>query len=387
MRLSLALTLTDRLPATLAALEAGDLDLRRVQKLAELTDPLPVAVARAVEAAVLPQAARQNTSELARAARKAIARLDPDGAHARHQNRKADRRVVLYPMDDAMAELRAYLPAADATRVYRKIDQAAHAAATPADGRTMDQRRADTLTDLILNPTANTSSTTSGGGGATSSTGGGGGGTGAGGGGGGTGGGSTGGGGGGGGGTGGGGGGGNNGVLVQVTMPATMLMGLTEHGAELAGYGPIPAQVARELAADGTWRRLLTDPVSGHLLDYGRTTYRPPAALADFIRARDHHCVFPGCLHRADACDIDHRNPYPHGATSAENLGCLCRHHHRLKHEGGWSLEHRNGRHIWTTPDGRQYIREPEPIAEPQPPPQPQLQPERHNANDEPPPF
>src|SRR6266511_96609 len=72
-------------------------------------------------------------------------------------------------------------------------------------------------------------------------------------------------------------------------MPATMLMGLTEHGAELAGYGPIPAQVARELAADGTWRRLLTDPVSGHLLDYGRTTYRPPAALADFIRARDHH--------------------------------------------------------------------------------------------------
>src|SRR6266508_2482317 len=246
MRLGLALTLTDRLPATLAALEAGEIDLRRVQKLAELTDPLPPAVARAVEAAVLPDAARQNTSELARAARKAIARLDPDGAQTRHQNRRADRRVVLYPMDDAMAELRAYLPAADATRVYRKVDQAAHAAAGPGDGRTMDQRRADALTDLILNPTANTNST----GGTGSSTGGGG--------------------------TGGGGGGGN-GVLVQVTMPATMLMGLTEHGAELAGYGPIPAQVARELAADGTWRRLLTDPVSGHLLDYGpdpRTTLR-----------------------------------------------------------------------------------------------------------------
>src|SRR6266511_1254508 len=85
--------------------------------------------------------------------------------------------------------------------------------------------------------------------------------------------------------------------------------------------------------------------------EHGRTTYRPPAALADFIRARDHHCVFPGCLHRADACDI----------------------------------EHRNGRHIWTTPDGLQYIREPEPIAEPQPPPEPQLQ--RYDADDEPPPF
>ena len=67
---------------------------------------------------------------------------------------------MLYPMDDAMAELRAYLPAADATRVYRKIDQAAHTAAGPGDGRTMDQRRADTLTDLILNPT-NTSTSTS----------------------------------------------------------------------------------------------------------------------------------------------------------------------------------------------------------------------------------
>src|SRR6266498_5495397 len=91
-RLGLALTLTDRLPATLTALERGEVDLRRVQKLAELTDPLPVAVARAVEAAVLPQAARQNTSELARAARKAIARLDPDGAHARHEDRKQDRK-------------------------------------------------------------------------------------------------------------------------------------------------------------------------------------------------------------------------------------------------------------------------------------------------------
>src|SRR6266542_5750392 len=62
-----------------------------------------------------------------------------------------------------------------------------------------------------------------------------------------------------------------------LSMPATMLMGLTEHSAELAGYGPIPAQVARELAADGTWRRLLTDPATGHLLDYSpdpRTTLR-----------------------------------------------------------------------------------------------------------------
>src|SRR6266511_1424239 len=92
-----------------------------------------------------------------------MGRFDHEGAHVRYQNRRADRRVVLYPMDDAMAELRAYLPAADATRVYRKVDQVAHAAAGPGDGRTMDQRRADALTDLILNPTTNTNTTIGGG--------------------------------------------------------------------------------------------------------------------------------------------------------------------------------------------------------------------------------
>ncbi len=53
-----------------------------------------------MEAAVLPNAARQNTTELRRAARRAVARLDPNGAHARHAARKQDRRVELFPMDD-----------------------------------------------------------------------------------------------------------------------------------------------------------------------------------------------------------------------------------------------------------------------------------------------
>jgi hypothetical protein len=279
MRLNQALTLTGRLPATLAALERGDIDLRRAQRLAELTDPLPIDLARQVEATVLPDAAGQNTSELARATRKAIARLDPAGAEERHQTRKQDRRVELIPQDDAMAELRAYLPAADATRIHRTLDSFAHAAA-PGDGRTMDQRRADVFTDLLLG---------AGGSGGSSSR--------------------------------------RGEVQLQVTAPITMLMGLDDQPGELAGYGPIPARLARELAAEATWRRLLTDPASGTLLDYGRSTYRPPAGLSDFVRARDHRCVFPGCSRSADACDLDHRTRWPDGPTSAENLECLCRFH------------------------------------------------------------
>ncbi|HEX8759621.1 MAG TPA: hypothetical protein VF734_06510, partial [Pseudonocardiaceae bacterium] len=35
-----------------------------------------------------------------------------------------------------------------------------------------------------------------------------------------------------------------------------------EHPGELAGDGPIAAEQARELAAQGTWRRILTDPAT-----------------------------------------------------------------------------------------------------------------------------
>jgi hypothetical protein len=87
-------------------------------------------------------------------------------------------------------------------------------------------------------------------------------------------------------------------------------MGLDDEPGELVGHGPIPAGLAREIAAQGTWRRLLTDPASGALLDYGRTTYTPPTGLADFIRARDLHCRNPICGQPAARADLDHPPPF-----------------------------------------------------------------------------
>ena len=115
--------------------------------------------------------------------------------------------------------------------------------------------------------------------------------------------------------------------LIHVTVPLTTLMGLHDEPGDFAGYGPIPAPIARQIAADpdSTWRRLLTDPVSGTLLDYGRRTYRPPAPLAGFLRARDGECRYPGCRRPAVACEIDHVQPWQHGGTTSEdNLCCLC---------------------------------------------------------------
>ena len=66
---------------------------------------------------------------------------------------------------------------------------------------------------------------------------------------------------------------------MSVIVPITTLLGLEDYPGELVGHGHIPAGLAREIAAQGTWRRLLTDPASGTSLDYGRTTYTPPAGL------------------------------------------------------------------------------------------------------------
>ena len=134
--------------------------------------------------------------------------------------------------------------------------------------------------------------------------------------------------------------------------------------AELAGYGPIPRALALELAADGQWTRLLTDPATGHLLEVDPTRYQPPAALARYIRARDRTCRFPGCGMPAEACDLDHTIPRSQGGpTDPSNLGPLHRRHHRGRHDGRWQLSQPEpGTFVWTSPTGHVYTVHLEPL-------------------------
>ena len=124
----------------------------------------------------------------------------------------------------------------------------------------------------------------------------------------------------------------------------------------------VPALTAWALAAGGTWRRLVTDPVGGTVIDVGRTRYRPPAGLADLVRARDRACVFPTCQTPAERCDIDHLTAWSQGGTtSLDNLATLCEAHHRLKHTPGWALtrDQASGILSWHTPDKTVYQRHP----------------------------
>ena len=151
-----------------------------------------------------------------------------------------------------------------------------------------------------------------------------------------------------------------------MTVALTTLLGLDELHGELAGYGPITAQTARRLAATGTWRRLITDPQSGTVLDVGKRRHDPPDDLAEIIRARDRHCLSPICLVDSRRCDLDHRVPFAPdgtgGATSAENLGPQCRRDHMIKTHAGWALERdADGTFTWTTPTGHRYTYRSEP--------------------------
>jgi hypothetical protein len=155
-------------------------------------------------------------------------------------------------------------------------------------------------------------------------------------------------------------------VTLNLTIDLPTLLGLAENPGQLSGYGPIPAAIARELAADAKWRRFITDPLTGNLLDYGRESYKPPQLLVDFLMARDRTCRFPGCRQSAKRSDIDHARSWDDGgATDSANLGVLCRRHHRLKTHGGWKLESfADGSCEWLSPAGKKYFVPSRPINE-----------------------
>jgi hypothetical protein len=159
---------------------------------------------------------------------------------------------------------------------------------------------------------------------------------------------------------------------INVTVALTTLTGQDDQPGWLDGHGPIPAGYARHLAHDptGTWRRIITDPVTGQLLDYGTTRYRPPQHLTDHIISRDGQCTFPYCTHQARSSDLDHITAYPAGATNANNLHPLHRRHHNAKTQASWQArrDRRTGSTHWTSPTGRHYQTSP-PQRWPQPPP------------------
>lgn len=325
-RLDRALEFTSRLPATLAALERGDITLSKARVLAEETSHLPVEAVSVVEQRVLGEAPGKTPGQLRRAVKRAVLALDRESAAHREERAREERKVFVSPLPDGMAEFIAVLPAVDAVGLYNRLDDLARSARDPGERRSMDQRRADALRDVLwgqAGPAAR--------------------------------------------------------PLAQIVVTDATVIGVDQQSGELEGYGPITAAEARRIAADGIWQALRTD-ATGWITGGGRNTYRPSPALASYIRGRDGRCRFPGCGQPARNSDIDHTVAFPVGETGPNNLEVLCRRHHRLKTDSdhrpdGWKVQQQQeGIISWTSPTGRRYLTRPrrfpeETDPEPNPPP------------------
>ena len=392
------------------ALRAGRIDARRARVMVERLRGVDGEVAWSVQERVLPVAGRRSVSQVRRDVDRVLAEVD--GAHAvdRHRLARRTRRLTRpVGLPDGMAAMWWVLPAVDAARVDGVLDCAARTARSAGDPRTLDQLRADGLRDLVLGlpdwavdlcrqgllgdpeggrgthhdtepgrlsavpgrhtgsstwasrhadastgPSRNPTTPTGLGGHPASPAG--------------------------------------SGerpevaagaagpgactrpharAAVHVTVPLTTLLGLDDGPADLHGHGAIDADQARDLAfaAGSRWRRIITDPLTGAVLDVGRTTYTPPAPIARHVRVRDRRCARPGCDVPAERCDLDHTIEYhgppatepgtptpPPGTTSTGNLGPLCPHDHHLKSGAGFVLRQTSpGVFDWLTPTGHLY--------------------------------
>ena len=120
---------------------------------------------------------------------------------------------------------------------------------------------------------------------------------------------------------------------------------------ELEDGAPLSGETVRRLACDAAVVSLVER--GGRPVSVGRKTRSIPPSLDRALRSRDRCCRFPGC-ERTRHVDAHHIQHWARGGeTSLSNLVRLCRHHHRLVHEGGFSVERRGERVVFLRPDGK----------------------------------
>lgn len=330
--ITVARDLHTKLPGTAAQLAAGSITYSHAVVLSSECERLSSADAAEVERLVLNRAASKTPGQVRRHARRVAARIAPMPLAEEVDAEFAKREVRMFSDGGVMATIEAVLPAPDAMAVWNALTACAHAQDRPEDARTLAHKRADALTSWANRALEDPSLPTHHG---------------------------------------------RRRLETQVLVDLPTLLGLADNPGELVGFGPIPANMARQLAADSCWRRLVTHPVTGHLLDYGAEVYEPPRAVRDYVLHRDRTCRFPGCSQPAYRTDLDHTVAFDGsesgGSTASANLHCLCRRHHRLKTHGAWTVstaDSETDELLWTSPRGKEYSSIPPPPLDRQPAPE-----------------
>ncbi|MFI7064174.1 DUF222 domain-containing protein [Kribbella sp. NPDC050124] len=383
-RIHTSCELVHNFPATLHALTEGELTERAaftiVRELSVLDDLDGI---RAGEAALLDWARKHPLQRIKHQAQNEAARRDPAARSRAHARAMDERSVRIFPNSDGTAQLVHTQDAIDAAAVMNSLNRAAAYRRRHGDTRTLDQLRADIALARLLPCTKRlacsdpdgradaatvnsaASNDTAGGGlddraddivvGADTT------------------------------------------VVIHATGTElrALIDGQPGTGGHADHHGPIPQSSLRKHLIRALARTLLPRrPAAGDAaspsepaptavalqsarprIDIRITDeppggspgkYSPTAAVDRYVRLRDRTCQFPGCNRPAEFADVDHRTAFAEGGrTTTDNLHCLCRHHHRLKHQGGWTITPNPDRTTtWTSPTGRAY-RTPPPNPEP----------------------
>jgi hypothetical protein len=369
-KVNTAAVLAAKLPATLAAMAAGDLDSWRATIIAtELSEASPASCA-AVEALIHPAVLEEAPGAVTKRVRRVLARIDADALRVKAAKERLDRFVHAYPSHvPGLTTWVASLPAADSAACWAAIDDLAHTMRGDDPTRTLEQCRADALVDLMLtnvqvsttvtlmipvqtatvdepadalerdlltrdHPTSGQPND-----------------------------------------------GKRNGAALGYRNPLAdtddfgqptpdpnpmvepSWAQICAMGYEIPGIGVIGGDVVAGILDrfDTRIARVLLDEHTGVVIETATTAYLPNRAMRRFVQQRDGHCRFPGCARNAKRCEPDHVIPFSRGGpTAIWNLVAVCKHHHRVKHDAGWTLTMtRDGTCTWTDPHHRQYATHP----------------------------
>jgi hypothetical protein len=317
-----AIALVSKLPVSFAALGSGEMSEEHATVIATHSDGLKGDALAAYDARMAKLAPGLTYKQLDYRARAQAQTVNPKTVVEQVERAVKTRRVTVDPANDGMAYLTLFAPAPEVYSIANRAMALAKGLKVGGDPRSVTQLRVDVLTDLLLNGETSIPCATKGIRG-----------------------------------------------RVHVMVPAMTLLGVGDEPAILRGYGPIDPVTAARLTADATsWRRILTDPITGRILKLNPTDYRPTKEMRDHATLVHPYCVFGGCADDSVHADIDHTVDFGGGGlTEDDNLAPLAPTHHRVKHHTRWQIEQSDDTLLWTSPAGLVYRFEPQGMMRPAP--------------------
>lgn len=325
-QVSLARSLADQLPDTLALLRAGRISEWQASLVQRETSCVTAEHRRAVDKKIardLDEVDAISDRELVGALHDLVYRLEPAAVAERRRRAESDRHTSLRPAPDTMTWFGALLPVKDGVAIHKALLDESTRRKAQGDTRSRGAIMADTLVQRILAPhlaTANGAAELP--------------------------------------------------LMINIVVPDTVLLG-DEHEdgtGWVDDYGDVPGDLLREWIAGLAdpqvqqrvqhWvRRLYQSPATGELVAMDKKGRYFDGDLAEFIRLRDRRCRTQGCGARIR--HIDHAQAHADGGpTRAANGQGSCEACNYAKEASGWSARPRPGPNhviITHTPTGHRY--------------------------------